>query len=366
MTIALTSRLTPVKRQVSGASTFVAAVLTLFVHAVCAQFGFAQELAVVGSSPVDGAVLVPLQATVSFQFSLPLDTTYRHPGGLPAEFFTISPPDSISIDSAYVSADLTTIFFDVTHRRHTDYLWILTGARSPSDTLLCAPAVLNYSTASTSGQWSVSGEAVGVIALKRNPCNQFPAMTALLYNTLPESGGYPVAAAPAFPDSDYVYTISGVRNGTYWPAVVSDINANGVIEPQLPRLPERDYYRDDQYRPRSIIVSDSDVGGVDMIMLVGLDVESRAPPSAVQTHSYPNPFSASATVAFSTTRSDYVRIELFDVLGRRVKQVADRFFLAGDHRLFISASDLAPGLYVCTVRIGVGGTTGVATLLVAR
>lgn len=45
----------------------------------------------------------------------------------------------------------------------------------------------------------------------------------------------------------------------------------------------------------------------------------------------PNPFARSTSMRFALPRSEHVRIEVFDLLGRRVRTVADGAFEAGEH-----------------------------------
>ena len=60
---------------------------------------------------------------------------------------------------------------------------------------------------------------------------------------------------------------------------------------------------------------------------------------------YPNPFNPYTTIPFSLKKSGHVKLEVFDVLGRRVAILADQRFEAGVHRLFFSASGMSSGVY---------------------
>jgi len=39
---------------------------------------------------------------------------------------------------------------------------------------------------------------------------------------------------------------------------------------------------------------------------------------------YPNPFAGETTLQFTTEKPGHVRLDVFDVLGRRIKTVADQ------------------------------------------
>ena len=54
---------------------------------------------------------------------------------------------------------------------------------------------------------------------------------------------------------------------------------------------------------------------------------------------YPNPFNPSTTVSFSLLSAQQARLEIFDILGRQVKTLADRKFEAGEHSVVWDGTD---------------------------
>jgi hypothetical protein len=63
---------------------------------------------------------------------------------------------------------------------------------------------------------------------------------------------------------------------------------------------------------------------------------------------YPNPFNSQTVIAFALPTAAQVRMEVFDILGRRVATLADRNFAAGRHSLTWDGAYLAgSGLYFC-------------------
>ncbi len=75
---------------------------------------------------------------------------------------------------------------------------------------------------------------------------------------------------------------------------------------------------------------------------------------------YPNPFNPSTVVAFDLAARGRVRVEIYDVLGRRVATLADGSFEAGRHRLVWNGLDsrgraVASGVYICRLDTGTGG-----------
>ena len=67
---------------------------------------------------------------------------------------------------------------------------------------------------------------------------------------------------------------------------------------------------------------------------------------------FPNPFNIATTIIFSTPSDGPVRIELFDVLGRRVRVVISETLPAGTHRIDLDSRNLAPGAYFYVLRSG--------------
>jgi hypothetical protein len=62
---------------------------------------------------------------------------------------------------------------------------------------------------------------------------------------------------------------------------------------------------------------------------------------------YPNPFNPTTTVTFDLPERAEVRLEIYDVLGRRVLAVPQRSFSAGANlTVEIDASSLASGMYI--------------------
>jgi hypothetical protein len=59
--------------------------------------------------------------------------------------------------------------------------------------------------------------------------------------------------------------------------------------------------------------------------------EAQLPENFVSVESYPNPFNATAVISFELTRSERIRVSVYDMLGREVGILADRVFPAGDN-----------------------------------
>ncbi len=90
----------------------------------------------------------------------------------------------------------------------------------------------------------------------------------------------------------------------------------------------------------------------------GTDTPPLAARAALQ-QNYPNPFNPATVVTFDLAARGHVRVEIYDVLGRRVATMADRVFGAGRHRLSWDGRDskgraVASGVYICRLDTGTG------------
>ena len=78
----------------------------------------------------------------------------------------------------------------------------------------------------------------------------------------------------------------------------------------------------------------------------------------------PNPARGATALAFTLRQPEAARVTVHDLLGRTVATVADRAFGAGDQRVELDASGLAPGPY--RVRLAVGERVASLPLTVVR
>jgi len=69
-------------------------------------------------------------------------------------------------------------------------------------------------------------------------------------------------------------------------------------------------------------------------------------------NSFPNPFDNQVTVELTTDRPETVRIDLTDVVGKRVKTLTNRSLARGNHQISISGHDLNSGVYFVRVEMG--------------
>ncbi len=73
---------------------------------------------------------------------------------------------------------------------------------------------------------------------------------------------------------------------------------------------------------------------------------------------YPNPFQQALNFDYKLSESGVLRLELFDVLGRKVLEPANQWQFQGDHRLTMDGSTLGKGLYIYKMSLNEQSITG--------
>ncbi len=231
------------------------------------------QMNVVSTSPADGAVNVPTNATVSFTFSEPIDTTRIGQGqGIPFVFTIASPTDSIHLDSLYYSTDFTTVYFDFQLTPNTDYVFILTYAKSTNGNVLEHPYALNFTTASDHGQYTISGNIQSDMGSVED--------VIVIVSKVPvfgEEGGdidnYVASGTVVTGGTNKLVSINDtlgyqakyIRPGTYWLAAAKDVNGDGDIDPSMGDWIGM-YDPDGDGREDSVVVSNQSVTNVDLTM----------------------------------------------------------------------------------------------------
>jgi hypothetical protein len=88
-------------------------------------------------------------------------------------------------------------------------------------------------------------------------------------------------------------------------------------------------------------------------------------PAAFALHeNYPNPFNPATTIGFDVPQRADVRLEVFDVAGRRIATVVDASFAPGRHTVSFDAQQLPSGVYF--YRIAMGDFQQVRSMLLVK
>jgi hypothetical protein len=79
---------------------------------------------------------------------------------------------------------------------------------------------------------------------------------------------------------------------------------------------------------------------------------------------YPNPFNPSTTISYSLSKASYVKLRVFNILGKELTTLVDGFQSAGNHSARFLASNIASGVYF--YRLEAEGHTAMKQMLLVK
>ncbi len=87
-----------------------------------------------------------------------------------------------------------------------------------------------------------------------------------------------------------------------------------------------------------------------------IQVKVAVAPKAVSISNYPNPFNPVTTITMELPKNSQVRVEIYDILGRKVATLVDTQLSSGEHRFFWDGGQYAAGTYFARmVSVGENG-----------
>ncbi len=87
------------------------------------------------------------------------------------------------------------------------------------------------------------------------------------------------------------------------------------------------------------------------------------PEEFILKQNYPNPFNPRTQIDFGLPVEEQVRIDVYDILGRRVTTLTNQIYAAGNHTVEFNGNSLASGIYIIHMRSGSFNATRKMTLL---
>jgi hypothetical protein len=170
---------------------------------------------------------------------------------------------------------------------------------------------------------------VGTITIHDNLGNPVAGATVFATATGPVPGTY---SGPTGADGTVTFETGGMKKPTgEWCFEVTDVTHATLT-----------------YDPGSNVVTLScESGDVNREVF-----ETSSAPSRFDVGCYPNPFNPMTTIHFSLPAAARVRLEIFDVAGHRVAELADRSFGAGRHSVDWNATDRPSGVYFYRLTAG--------------
>jgi len=85
--------------------------------------------------------------------------------------------------------------------------------------------------------------------------------------------------------------------------------------------------------------------------------------TAIKLDNIPNPFNPTTNIRFTLPRDDYIRLEVYDLTGRRIDTLLNEEYLAGQHLVTFTPENLASGTYLYLLHTSDGTLARKMTLL---
>ncbi|MCX7610518.1 MAG: glycosyl hydrolase family 18 protein [Ignavibacterium sp.] len=74
-------------------------------------------------------------------------------------------------------------------------------------------------------------------------------------------------------------------------------------------------------------------------------------PPIVSLNAFPNPFNSNTTIRFELPKQGFVKLEVYDILGRKIKSLVNKFFKEGIYEMNLNGDDLSSGIYILYLKI---------------
>jgi hypothetical protein len=86
--------------------------------------------------------------------------------------------------------------------------------------------------------------------------------------------------------------------------------------------------------------------------ITGIESEPVAPNTFSLSQNYPNPFNASTSISYDLPTATDVRLDIYDILGRKIINLVNENQNAGQHKAIWNARDASSGIYFCRLKAG--------------
>ncbi len=98
----------------------------------------------------------------------------------------------------------------------------------------------------------------------------------------------------------------------------------------------------DSYNASDHLIRVLDIAGEDQS---NVDPEQLTPTQIKISNPYPNPFNPSTKIQFELLTSDFIRVDLFDLKGKFVKNISNTKYSSGKYEIMVQGNDLTSGVY---------------------
>lgn len=154
-------------------------------------------------------------------------------------------------------------------------------------------------------------------------------------------------------------TVITIQNRGYEDLIITDITSNSNF---IDISPKSFTIRPGDVKPLYIKVNPKSVGEIktflqiqsnDLENLKEIPIQVLVTPIDYKlSNNYPNPFNNSTTIDFQISAVEFVRLNLYNVIGEEVLILVDEIKDPGKHSVSLNANDLSSGVYLYRLKVG--------------
>ncbi len=207
------------------------------------------------------------------------------------------------------------------------------------------------------GQYQLRGRFVGsaqwtstVIFNVITVTAQVPSITSPVHN----STGNPLQTVVRYSGNTPEYEITIARDYAFAQGVGVYTTTNQSSYTLTNLLPSTTYYLKMRGKISSGYTAYSAIIDFMTVGVTGVEDNNSIPTSFSMSQNYPNPFNPTTTIKFSLPSSSTVKISIYDITGREVKQITDQEFSGGTHSVRFDGAGMASGMYIYAIQTKFG------------
>ena len=255
-----------------------------------------------------------------------------------------------AVDPVIAGQGQSQSWWQVEYGRHSDPTFILPWFYDPEKGMALTENVKRYQTTDIffNNYAPQPGDTIKITARVRNfslAATPTP-VSVKFYVGDPDSGGTIITGING---ADSAATLSYIRNRGW-----SDANINWVVPSGLPQYPriyavadpdnQIQEVHENNNKGFSVLGRQSTVSGINTVKTV--------PGTYTLYQSFPNPFNPAATIRYSIPMGNHVIIKIYDILGRELATLVDRYEGAGTYNVKFNGENYASGVYFYRIHAG--------------
>jgi hypothetical protein len=143
-----------------------------------------------------------------------------------------------------------------------------------------------------------------------------------------------------YPTFNNQYRFVNTQNGLWRKAIYTRTEINGVLNVSA------------NQNSFLYVISGLRIFLYNLAPRVGVDNPEMTPTTFFLAPNYPNPFNASTMIEYSLPESGPVKVDIFDILGRKIQTLVDETQAAGFHQVAWNGDNLPSGTYFYRIQAG--------------